>query len=275
MHSLTDLLRGSTGRRYHDLAVRKLRGAAWLSNALLVTKMKLSTFASSYIHHERSDSRLEQKWKSGKVSPSPQSVSLVERKVPNTRWVFDLEMWSLLRNVLIDQKQPLHFIRTHSSNGYWRFPADDHIHPPRRNIAVPIDDTQGLTYRGDLYGFTALLALVRIYEVQNETMKHSVAIKDLFRAVPWALKEPWLRPHAKEFLAVLRTLKHRNPYTRSMFEVDEEVILRQADDPTLELHPAWWKLDQSTNRHVAPEDPILEARITWQRPKKKAKQDAA
>ena len=89
----------SSGKRTHDHTVKQLRGASWMSNALLVSKESWTAFASKFIYRERSDSRLEKKWRSGKANPSTQSVRAVELLLPGTDWVYDLDMWDLLRNV--------------------------------------------------------------------------------------------------------------------------------------------------------------------------------
>jgi hypothetical protein len=259
----------SSGKRTHDHIVKQLRGASWMNNALLVSKESWTAFASKFIYRERSDSRLEKKWKSGQANPSTQSVKAVERMLPGTDWVYDLDMWDLLRNVDISKNDALRFIKEHSSNGFWKFPERNEFTPPKRQLRIPIYDTQGLTFRLDLWGFAGILALARFHEAYGDTTNHSIAIKDLFRAAPGALREPWLRPHAHKLLEALYALKARVRHERFPYDVDEHLILDQADDSDLELHPAWWRQERLTGDHIPPKDPILYAKIVRQGVKKK------
>jgi hypothetical protein len=199
----------SSGKRTHDHTVKQLRGASWMSNALLVSKESCPAFARKFVHRKRSDSRLEKKWKSGKANPSTQSVRAVELLLPGTDWVYELEMWALLRNVHTSKNDALRFIEEHSSNGVWKFPERKEFTRPKRELWIAIDDTQGLTFRLDLWGFAGILALARFHEANGDTTNHSLAIKDLFRAAPGALREPWLRPHAHKLLEALYALKAR------------------------------------------------------------------
>jgi len=259
----------SSGKRIHDHTVKQLRGASWMSNALLASKESWTAFGSKFIHRERSDSRLEKKWKSGQANPSTQSVKAVELLLPGTEWVYELEMWRLLRNVHISKSDALRFIEEHSSNGVWKFPERKEFTRPKRELRIAIDDTQGLTFRLDLWGFAGILALARFHEANGDTTNHSLAIKDLFRAAPGALREPWLRPHAHKLLEALYALKARVRYETFPYDVDEHLILDQADDSDLELHPAWWRQERLTGDYISPKDPILYAKIVRQGFKKK------
>ena len=259
----------SSGKRTHDHTVKQLRGASWMSNALLVSKESWTAFASKFIYRERSDSRLEKKWKSGKANPSTQSVRAVELLLPGTDWVYDLDMWDLLRNVDISKNDALRFIKENSSNGFWKFPKRNEFTPAKRELRIAVYDTQGLTFRLDLWGFAGILALARFHEAYGDTTNHSIAIKDLFRAAPGALREPWLRPHAHKLLEALYALKARVRHERFPYDVDEHLILDQADDSDLELHPAWWRQERLTGDHIPPKDPILYAKIVRQGVKKK------
>ena len=259
----------SSGKRIHDHTVKQLRGASWMSNALFVSKESWTAFASKFIHRERSDSRLEKKWRSGQANPSAQSVKAVELLLPGTEWVYDLDMWDLLRNVDVSKNDALRFIKEHSSNGFWKFPKRNEFTPPKRELRIPVYDTQGLTFRLDLWGFVGILALARFHEAYGDTTNHSVAIKDLFRAAPGALREPWIRPHAHKLLEALYALKARVRHETFPYDVDEHLILDQADDPNLELHPAWWRQERLTGDHIPPKDPILYAKIVRQGVKKK------
>lgn len=259
----------SSEKRIHDHTVKQLRGASWMSNALLVSKESWTAFASKFIHRERSDSRLEKKWRSGLANPSTQSVKAVELLLPGTEWVYDLDMWDLLRNVDISKNDALRFIKEHSSNSFWKFPKRNEFTPPKRELRIAIDDTQGLTFRLDLWGFVGILALARFHEAYGDTTNHSVAIKDLFRAAPGALREPWLRPQAHKLLEALYALKARVRHETFPYDVDEQLILDQADDPDFELHPAWWRQERLTGDYIPPKDPILYAKIVRQGVKKK------
>lgn len=242
-----------------DTELSKLRGTAWLSSAVSTSGLEFDAFAQKYVDRGRSASGLARKWQTGKINPTRHSALMVDRLLPGTLCIFDLVLWGLLSDAPIKTSAVEKIISTYSAGDSWKFPENERLRPCKRQIVVDINDTQRLVYRGDFWGFVGALALVRFYEGTGNCLQHCSASRDMFRALPGALKEPWLRPLANDLVARLRRLQRRSPYASMMFDVDEEVILRQADDADFEPHREWRRRDPRTFRFVEIEDPVLQS----------------
>lgn len=259
LYSYEDTLKLERRGPREDRAIARLRGAAWLGNALRVSGLEPGQFAREYIHRGRSESGLLKKWLHGDVHPTRQSAEQVERSLPGTLWVFESDMWTLLSDSHIRPTAVEHIIEALSSGGYWSFPIVEGAIPVKNEVLCLVEDTQRLVYRGDLWGFVGALALTRLYESSGRFVQHCIASQDMFRALPGALKEPWLRPLCGDLLRQLGKLKSRVPYASMMYDIDEDVIVRQADDPEFEPFRDWRRRDPKTYRFLEIEDPILPA----------------
>ncbi|EQD48937.1 hypothetical protein B1A_13873, partial [mine drainage metagenome] len=118
-------------------------------------------------------------------------------------------------------------------------------------------DTSSLVRRGDIWGFIAAIWVARMCEAQGELDYHFTAFMDVYRAAPAALKEPWLASHADQLFALLETVRYREPSTFIMFDVDLDIIKRQASDPIHEPLREYRPRDPLTWRFVEIEDPVL------------------
>ena len=98
-------------------------------------------------------------------------------------------------------------------------------------------------------------------EAGEEPDHHYVASMDVYRATPAALKEPWLAPHADQLFSLLEIIRSRVISTYLMFDIDLDIIKRQATDPTHEPLREYRPRDPMTHRFIDLEDPILSARL--------------
>lgn len=260
-----DVLRNFTKRRSTAGPEISLRGRAWLSQALHQSGLDIRSFAARHVYGDRSESNLVDKWVSGSVSPTKQSVRLVEKTLPGSAWVFHLPLWRLLVGRPLGPRETKKIasrcLAVYPGVKLWRFPGDAEGDTAVRTPPVIYPDVQGLVARGDLWGFIGAIIRVREVEALGEALAHCEASKYMFRALPGALRLPWLRPHAAELLQCLNCVRSRMFYSAIMYDVDEEVILRQADDPA---HQPWRearRLDPLTHRFEDIEDPILPAQL--------------
>jgi hypothetical protein len=53
-------------------------------------------------------------------------------------------------------------------------------------------DAQGLVATGDIWGLVAIVALVRQAELTGDALLHIELCKDMYRALPAVLKQPWI-----------------------------------------------------------------------------------
>jgi len=263
--SLPDILRALRGVSYNKKPLHTLRGRVWLCYALYLSGLSLPEFAARYLRRGRTRSNIQKKWESGQVTPKEQSVAAVEALLPGTRWVFDLPLWELLTNAPISSRRLNAMVKrfTGACGGFrmWRFPEDEEL-IERQLIPIALyPDTDRLVARNDIWGLIGCILQTRLCEQDRSEGEHEEISKNMFRALPGALKYTWLRPFADELLSALHTLQARVLFSAIWYDVDDQIILRQADDPN---HEPWRELqerDPQTHRFVGVDDPILPASI--------------
>jgi len=239
---------------------RKLRGAIWLDHAQWKSGLDDKAFAERYIQRGRSESNLVVKWRAGVTLPSRSSATALERQLPGTAAMFNLPLYELLA----DQPLPPAFVarmirsvRKENEYGWeWNFPG-----VASRRFSTRPDDSEVLVSVGDIWGLTAVIALVRQAEIRGDGLSHIELCKDMYRALPAVLKLPWVAPSAKLLQNCINQIRARIPLSEAMFDVDWSVITRHAADPAYEPDRERRSIDPQTRRFVDFEDPILEAKL--------------
>lgn len=285
--SLSDLFRNMfSGTPERESESRYLRGALWLSHAILTSQMSPDEFAAKYVERRlrakrpegaaeadsdetgRTRSRLGRKWLEGCHHPTLNSAKAVEKLLAGTLWVFLLPLAELLRDRPLGPRKIrelaapyLKMVRGRTL--FWDFPGDDELIARRHyRIAFAFAGwTDNLVARGDLWGFIGLLFEVRMQEALGDHEAHLQACRDLYRALPNVLKLPWVAPHEEALFSACQRIRMRVKYSFMMFDVDRDIIRRQATDPEHEPMRECRKRDPRTWRFIDVADPILPAHI--------------
>lgn len=245
---------------------------AWLVNALSVSDSALPEFANKYVYERRSRSLLVNKWIKGSSYPTLRSVERVDLALPGTREVFEHPLFSLLSQDTLSEREIRKVLRGHiqpeGSWFGWEFPNDELIRNTRNWRPVGLVwDTNNLVERRDLWGFTAIVATVRLAEAQGKDLLHMQCCMDMYRALPAALMTPWLRSHIDLLVECLNHLRHQRVVSIIHFSVDWEAIrdqtmrllARSAEELTV---PATFRVDSDVI-HLAtltPSPAILDIR---------------
>lgn len=263
--SLGDLITSLSGATPEPTVVTGVRGRAWLAHALWLSGLPLKDFTHRHVYRGREVSSLVYKWSNGRATPSRQSVVAVEKSLPGSMWVFDLPIWRLLANRPIGARTVESIARQYCSRheliSMWWFPGDDQRLADRTYVSVLYSDTQRLVYRNDLWGFIGTLIRTRQTEAACDAEGHVLSSKDMIRSLPGALRLPWLRGLASELLTLVNSVRCRMQYSASLYDVDMEIVLRQADDPDYEPCRERRKRDPKTWCFIDVEDPVLPAII--------------
>lgn len=263
--SFVDAIRRLTGEKYVGVQpAREFRAKVWLDHAVRRSGLCWPDFAKSCVYRGRARSSLAEKWRQGKALPTRLSAQRIERLLPGTLAVFDSPLFPLLedRPFTVQELQKLFapYREARVPLVIWRFPNDDELRERRHWVPTLVErDTSSLVRRGDVWGFIAALWVARMSEAQGESNDHYMAFMDIYRAAPAALKEPWLASHADQLINLLETLRFREPATFPMFDVDLDIIKRQAADPSHEPIREYRPRDPLTHRFVEIEDPVLPA----------------
>jgi len=239
--SIEDVIDGYLDRK--NLRARKarlLRARAWWSKAVAVSGLSPTKFARERVDKGDSKSNLELKWKAGTL-PNLTTVERVSHGLSGVLEVFKHPLFVLLEDRPMTKREVrsiVHPFLVHRNGiSTWEFPNDKELQdrlywtPPSSET-----DTYQLLMRGDLWGFMALVGLVRDAEAKIEVEQHVIFAKDMVRAIPAAAQfhEDWLRPHASLLCECVDALCKRMPMTRVAFNVDWKLIARQVDDPDME-----------------------------------------
>jgi hypothetical protein len=263
--SVDDLLQGLSGNPTAGQPIKDIRGKVWLSHAVWLSGLDPQEFAKTHVTRGRVRSNLARKWEQGLVSPTEVSIAAVEKSLPGTRWIFDLPLWELLRN------QPISLMRLKSiadsltsvdgEVSMWAFPGDDEQIAERCVPAALYPDTEQLVARNDIWGLVGCVLRTRMCEQDRSEGDHVFTSMDMFRILPGALKNIWLRPFAMEIMSALQNLRTRVFPSDMLYDVDEELILRQADDPCYRPWRERRAGDLQTQCFFDTEDPILIAHV--------------
>lgn len=268
--SLFDAVRKVTGDpRDVTQDVKRLRTTAWLNHACTRAGCaSWSEFDKMYVERGRSRSNLGEKWRKGIVEPRRYSAEKLNERLPGTLAVFESPLWVLLENrpfskpeigrIMSDYRP----VEASDLPFFWLFPEDEARWKQGRCApTLTMRDTGGLVHRGDMWGFTALLWTMRYAEADGDQELHHRASEDMYRAMPMALREPWLADHATALFELTEAIRARSLYSFFLFDVDFDVVKRQATDPTYEPVRELRPRDPVTGRFLEVEDPVLPAHV--------------
>ena len=256
MTSAEELLAGLRPSR--QATWRALRGKLWLDHAIWRSGLTPRQFESEHIHRDRSPSNLMGKWLAGDVLPSHASAKALERRIPGTLWVFELPLFPLLANFPV-LRQDLRRLTADweareempGMGPDWRLPPDSE----GRTVCY-LCDTSSLVSRGDLWGLTALTAIMRLAELEGDQPGHVAASKDAFRALPALMRLQWFGPSAHAIFQQLEALQHRMPYSKVSFQADWATLKVLSKLANYEPDPLK-RMSGSTSPYELYPDPIV------------------
>ncbi len=219
---------------------------------------------SKAFYGEKDASGLIHKWVHGAHVLTRNSAKNLEAYAPGVLALYDLPLWTLLANRPMGLKEIDRLMGPFRAPAkywwfFWSFPNDDELIEARRYGGVMIrDDVDGLFQRGDIYGFSAIVAAVRASETEGDP-DHSQACAFMYRALPSIYKLPWIVSQRKLLESCLKALRGRVWMSYMNFDIDWDVINRQAADPNFEPKRELRKREPITLRFQQLEDPILYA----------------
>lgn len=249
-------------RRRHRTNPKILRGLVWLDHALYLSGLGLSDFARKFLDHHSEKSGLVYKWASGATMPNPTSVRRIDKKLPGSAAFYDLPLYAFLDTRPLTKKQTKKLLAVYEIPGRelnpWAFPNDQELDEQRRFIQTMIrDDSHALFSRGDIYGFTVIVGLVREAEAAGDTRSLLIHLTNMYRAFPSVARIPWFRNHINLLRECVDAIYYRNLVVRMAFDVDWAVIKKQINAPIHETIRHLCPRDPVTQRYILPVDPIV------------------
>ena len=245
-----------------------LRGYVWFEYVLWRkgwTRKDMEKYQSTY-----SRNTLASKWHNREVSPSDRWVKKMAEEVPGSRRLYDLPLWQLLE----DKELSIARINSLMSDYCvgekilpYRFPDDDLTTTDRKPVVVYRNDSHGLFERGDIYGFMAIVALVREAEVlanktkaaerSEENLDHEYHMSNLYRALPALGKFDWLNPDFGLLCQVVRSLHNRVDYTSKHLGIDWDIVDGQRRCRYFKPYRNARAMDLLTRRFQEIADPVI------------------
>lgn len=271
MHlSTQEYLRRLSGERKPKVSDwQRFRGKATLSYAINKSGLSATEFSNKYIYNNRTDSKIMNKWMTGKAALYRLSAENIDKNIPGTTDIYDLPLFELMANEPISETKVNALLKIYCATKedripflYWKFPNFREKLEDKTLVLVPLKwDTDRLVTCNDIYSFTAILGLVRIAESTGEAVRHMLAFKNLIRALPSILKLPWIQPHADILFEIIKQLKCRMFFTNIMFDIDMDIIWRHTHDPDYQPVRERRPINPITKYFTELEDPILAAEI--------------
>lgn len=198
---------------------RIVRGRVWLAYCLFVSKATPYQFAVDYLADDFAFSKLIFKWAKETSSPSRSSALRVaglpskrhqkpSKSLPDSIWLFDA--MSLLRPDIRSGRRITLLINNRSCqliSGKWKWSFPDGA--CSESITNNRYDTRALEDRSDIWGFLAIICLMR----EAELMRHSKAHVELFKAshriLSAGLKPEWASAFESDIKSLLSPLRGR------------------------------------------------------------------
>lgn len=222
-------------------------------------------------------SKLQFKWASG--TACTRSSAEKYSNIRGSLELFDLEVFPLLDHRRIPVELPK-FFREHIIDlpygRFWHFDCDVRYsremnrrtmpHPSYKREfhrylgdkllaeSIPkIDrqDSQSLASRGDLKGFTAILAMVRDAERKNDEIDHPRHVANLYRMLPTIIQTTPFGPHYHQLANFIRRIQQRLPNSRYRVDVNWSLIEEQIEQGV--AIPQWDQLERLEQMRVPPE----------------------
>lgn len=244
--------------QFKDLPSTKLRTLLWLHQGIHVCG-SVECFRQ-VIYAGKGDSKLVEKWIRGKSHPRSDTAARLDESVAGLFPVFRLA--ELLRNRPLSaesiEKIMAPFRTDATGEDVWVFPNDDtHRVDGRFKSHFDREDTRAFVERGDMYGFLAIVAAVRMEEADGDGRDYRRFCADMYRAIPAILKIPWVAPARALLEQCVDAIRFRYAYSATTLSVDWNVIERQAADAAFEPNRELRKRDPETGRFVELEDPVV------------------
>ncbi len=243
----------------------KLQTRIWLENLFRENKIGRRELEREISPPNSEPSGIVLKWLKGEHSVKESRVTKVASIFDGSDLVYKLPIFKLLKNKPISRSEISRIMKPYISNfqGFkcWTFPD---IPRQKENKGVPfpptwIYDVETLVERGDIWGFTAILYLVRMAEAERNAIYHLEFMQYLYRALPGLCRNVLFFRRWKDTYQCVKDIHFREPTSVLAVQSIDSVLKRQIFS---KVH--------ITRRMFRPRDPITGLHTELELPYKKA-----
>lgn len=225
-------------RRRRVTPAHLLRGKAWLSFVLHALDTTPAQFSDRFLEGRKGGhASLVHKWLRGLTLPSTQTVIRISKEIPGSYELYSLPLWDLLidrplSRAAIAKIISLYWVEDDETLNHWKFPRSGFAAGEWQRPPISRYGGEDLMLRGDLYGFVALLALIREAEIYGPADNHWQLSIWIYRAIPAVAQLPWLRPHFELLKTCIQNIHARVVTSTYLVEVNWDVIEKLIGDDT-------------------------------------------
>lgn len=173
------------------------------------------------------------KWLKGEHSVKESRVTTIASIFSGSDLVYKLPIFKLLKDKPLTRPELSRIMKPYISS-FGGFECWDFAHPPmqKENMGVPfppcwIYDTEALIERGDIWGFTAILYLVRMAEAERNAIDHLEYMKCLYRALPGLCRNILFYRRWKDTYQCVKHIHYREPTSVLLMRPIDSVLERQ------------------------------------------------
>jgi hypothetical protein len=226
-----------------------LRNKVWLENILQNHGVGRKELAKLIDTKGGESTRTVSRWFKGTHAAKQKHVKEVAKIFEGSELFYELPVFRLLMNKPIRKAELTKIVAPYISKiaglQSWVFP--DPYQPENKDLPFPpcfINDTETLIERGDLYGFTAIIYLVRLAEAERNALNHMLYIQCAYRALPGLCRHPLFAKYWEEALSCLKNIHYREMTSILLVRPIDAIIKKQIFSP-----------EHITRRLLRPRDP--------------------
>lgn len=246
-------------------SLKKLQTISWIKTTFHDYKVSPETLQSNVFKKGDDDdaSGIVYKWLRGEHHASKTSVNRVAEQYPGSGDIFNSPIFQLLENKRITKAKLEKIISPYLSEPplrIWHLPFDDqNVNGLPVSLITHEIDSDTLFQRGDIYGFMAILYLVRKAEIENDLSNHIFYMKDAYRAFPAFCKNRYFNHNWDDYLTALVKIQSRMSASLYLLIPDFDTIKRQALSQQLITLRVLRPMDPMTHRFIPLKEPYREA----------------
>ncbi|PUA28806.1 MAG: hypothetical protein B0W54_10335 [Cellvibrio sp. 79] len=251
-------MRYSIKERLHHLMKKRtpskneaeiLRTKVWLENILQTHGVERKELSRLIDMKGGESTRTVSRWFKGTHAAKQKQVNEIAKIFEGSELTYELPVFRLLMNKPIRKAELTKIVTPYISKiaglQCWVFP--DPCHPENKDLPFPpcfIYDTETLIERGDIFGFTAIIYLVRLAETERNALHHMQYIQCAYRALPGLCRHPLFAKYWEVSLNCLKSIHYREMTSILLVRPIDSIIEKQIFSP-----------EHITRRLLRPRDP--------------------
>jgi hypothetical protein len=250
------------GRRQKKIccSVATLRTRLWLEAIFRDNKISRKEF-EILISNDMEPSGQVLKWLKGRNSVTRLKVNSVAKLLPDSNQVYLLPLFYLLENKPISKNQLQRYMTGHINKDdqlfFWKLPDTYNGMPDGLPIQVIFENNLDMLYqRGGIFGFIAIMYVMRKAEAERDADLHLEAVKFAYKSFPSFARHPHFKKRWREILSALIGVHSR--VTTSILQVlpDDKELETQINTKVFTTYREHRPRHHITGRFIDNNDPF-------------------